>query len=93
MLVPEFYRVILFLFLCGITVPSFGTFGYFFMLDVVKFSKFTIAMLSFVGYICLMIGSAMYTKFFANKGIHKLFVISCLIGVVSAPFYLLFVTR
>jgi len=68
--------VILFLILSGITVPSFGTFGYYFMLDVVKLSKFTIAMLSVIGYVCLLIGSALFTTFFANMEIRRLYCLS-----------------
>lgn len=58
--IPVFHRVIIYLILGGILMPSFGSFGYYFMLDVVKVSKFTIAMLGVVGYICLMIGSSLY---------------------------------
>ena len=85
--IQEFYRVILFLILSGITVPSFGTFGYYFMLDVVKLSKFTIAMLSVIGYVCLLIGSALFTTFFANMEIRRLNCLSQIIGLAFFHFY------
>ena len=58
--IPIFYKVVLFLVLNGLLLPSFGSFGYYFMLDIVKISKFTIAMLGVLGYICLMIGSSVF---------------------------------
>ncbi len=91
--IPEFYRVILFLILSGLAVPSFGTFGYYFMLDVVKLSKFTIAMLSVLGYVCLLIGSALFTTFFSTLEIRRLYCFSCLISLAFAPLYMMFVTR
>jgi len=40
MLMPEIYQTIAFLLCCSFTGPSFGTFWYFYQLNVVKFSKF-----------------------------------------------------
>ena len=40
--VKEYYSLILFKILSALVVPSFGSFGYFFMLDVVQLSKFTL---------------------------------------------------
>lgn len=65
---PIFYRVLIFLALTG-TIPSFGTFGYYFMLDVVKLSKFTIALLNVLGYVSLMLGSALFNSVFNKKRI------------------------
>jgi hypothetical protein len=57
---PVFYRVIIFLALNALLIPSFGSFGYYFMLDIVLLSKFTIAMLGVLGYVCLLIGSYLF---------------------------------
>ena len=40
MVMPEIYLVILFFVLNGLVSPDFGDFGYYFMLNVVKISKF-----------------------------------------------------
>lgn len=74
-------------------MPSFGTFGYYFMLDVVKISKFTIAMLSVIGYICLMIGSSIYHKCFSKREFRQLMVYNTIIGLLFAPLNMLFVLR
>jgi glucose uptake protein GlcU len=77
----------------GILIPSFGSFGYYFVLDVVKISKFTIAMLGVVGYICLMIGSFLYHKYFTKTEFRRLMVYNTIIGLMFAPLNMLFVLR
>lgn len=91
--IPVFHRVIIYLVLGGLLVPSFGSFGYYFMLDVVKISKFTIAMLGVIGYICLMIGSSLYHQFFSRTEFRKLMVYNTIIGLMFAPLNMLFVLR
>lgn len=85
--------MIIYLVLGGLLVPSFGSFGYYFMLDVVKISKFTIAMLGVIGYICLMIGSSLYHQFFSKTEFRKLMVYNTIIGLMFAPLNMLFVLR
>ena len=55
--IPEFYSMILYLVITGLIVPSFGSFSYYFMLDVVGISKFAYSMLTVLGFICLLIGT------------------------------------
>ena len=43
-----YYSVILFLLISGLTVPSFSSFSYYFLLDEVQVSKFTYSMLAVV---------------------------------------------
>ena len=93
MQVPEYYSVILYLILTGIVVPSFSTFGYFFMLDVVELSKFTYSMLTVLGFFCLLIGSALYTKYFKEKEFRNLIIMEMVIGVIFAPFSYMFILR
>ena len=91
--VPEIYQVIMYLSLYGLVVPSFSSFGYFFMLDVVELSKFTYSMLTVLGFFCLLIGSALYTKYFKEKEFRTLIVMEMVIGLIFAPFAYLFVLR
>ena len=85
--------MILYLVLTGLVVPSFGAFGYFFMLDVVELSKFTYSMLTVLGFFCLLIGSALYTKYFKEKEFRNLIVMETIIGLLFAPFSYMFILR
>lgn len=89
---PVFRRVILFLLLNGLT-PTFGSFGYYFMLDVVGVSKFTIGMLGVLGYTSLMAGSALYQCGCHKKEFRTLGAYSVLLTLAFAPLNLLFVLR
>jgi len=93
MKIREFHRTILYIFISGVLVPSFGTFGYYFMLDVVMLSKFTIAMLGVLGFCCLLIGASMFQIFFKEKEIRTLFFYSFLVSLVFSPFQFMFVLR
>lgn len=55
--IKEFYSIILYLIFTGLVVPTFGSFGYYFMLDIVKLSKFTYSMLTVLGFFCLLVGT------------------------------------
>jgi len=90
---PIFYQVIIYLMLTGALVPSFGSFGYYFMLDVVEISKFTYSLLGLLGFICLGIGTAMYQKYFKHYELRTLVLIEALVGLIFAPFSFLFVLR
>jgi len=85
--------MIIYLFLYGLCVPSFSSFGYFFMLDVVELSKFTYSMLTVLGFFCLLIGSALYTKYFKEKEFRNLIIMEMVIGVIFAPFSYMFILR
>ena len=66
MKVKEFTSLICYLLIGGFIVPSFGSFGYYFLLDVVKISKFTYSMLTVVGFFCLFAGTQVFRKFFGG---------------------------
>lgn len=89
---PVFYRVIIYLLLTGL-IPSFGTFGYYFMLDVVQLSKFTIALLNVLGYVSLLCGTTLYNQYLSKNEFRTLCLINVLVGVAFAPMNLLFATR
>jgi len=91
--VPEIHCMIIYLFAYGLVVPSFSSFGYFFMLDVVELSKFTYSMLTVLGFFCLLIGSALYTKYFKEKEFRMLIICEMIIGLIFAPFSFMFIFR
>ena len=82
----EYYRVILYLTIGALCVPSFSQFGYYFMLDEVHLSKFTYSMLTVLAYICLMIGSVAYNRCFRETEYRKLIIIDALITIFFCPF-------
>jgi len=89
----EYYRVILYLVISALTVPSFSSFGYYFMLDEVKLSKFSYSMLGVLAFVCLLLGSQMYNKYFRETEYRKMIIIDTLITIVFAPFTFVFVCR
>lgn len=88
-----FYSVILYLIIGGLTVPSFSSFSYYFLLDEVHVSKFMYSMMTMVAYFCLMLGSIMYNRYFASTEYRKLILIDALIMIVLAPIQIVFVCR
>ena len=83
----------LYLFLYGLVVPSFSSFGYYFMLDVIKLSKFTYSMLTVLGFVCLFIGTSLYKAYFKEFEYRNLIVIEMIIGLIFAPFSYMFILR
>ena len=77
----------------AVVQPSFGSFGYYFMLDEVKLSKFTYSMLTVVAFVCLGFGSQLYNKYFRETEYRKLIVVDALISIVFAPMQFIFVCR
>ena len=88
-----FYSVILYLFISGLTVPSFSSFSYYFLLDEVHVTKFMYSMLAVVAYACLMIGSVLYNHCLTSTEYRKLILIDALITIVLAPIQFAFVCR
>ena len=85
--------MILYLIIGGFLVPNFGSFGYYFMLDVVKISKFTYSMLTVLGFFCLLIGTAIYKRYMRDKEYKYLIMMDALISIFLAPLSFIFVLR
>ena len=73
--------------------PSFGSFGYFFMLDVVGITKFAYSMLTVLGYFSLFVGTRLYDRFFKQLEYWRLIMCEGLVGLVLAPLTFIFVFR
>jgi hypothetical protein len=93
MKIPVIYRTIGFFLLSGLMVPTFSDINYYFVLNVVKFSKFTVSMLSIVGYISLLGGVIMYNKWFKHREIRILLKYSLILGFFSQIMNLGFILR
>lgn len=61
---PEIYRTLLYFLLCGALVPTFGDINYYFQINVINFSKFTISLLTLLSFVSLLGGTYIYNKYF-----------------------------
>ena len=93
MQVREYYQVIVYLLLTAFLVPSFSSFGYFFMLDVVEISPTTYSLLGVLGYFYLGISTMLYGKYFKNKEYSTLIKFDFFIGLLFAPLEFMFIFR
>lgn len=69
----------------GVLVPSFGSFGYYFMMDVVKVSKFAYSMLSVLGFCCLLVGTQLFKTYFKDYEPRTLILFDAALTFVLAP--------
>lgn len=47
-------------------MPSFGSFSYYFMVDVVGISNSTLSLLGVLGYACSFIGTQLFNSYFKH---------------------------
>jgi len=85
--------MILYIIIGGFLVPSFGSFGYYFMLDVVGISKFSYSMLTVLGFACLFLGTLIYKAYFRAAEYRSLIMMEALISIILAPISFIFVLR
>lgn len=93
MRIPQIYRAILFFLLNGLIVPSFGDFSYYFSINIVQFSKFTVSMLTLIGFITLLTGTMAYERWLKNYEVRKLLQWNLMIGTLGCFIQLIFATR
>ena len=91
--IRPFYCLILYLILTGLFVPSFSSFGYYFMLDVIKLSKFTYSMLTVLGFFCILVGTQLYNRYLKDKEYSSLVIWDALISIVMAPLTYILILR
>ncbi len=93
MRVPEYYSVIVYLTVTGFVVPSLGSFGYYFMMDVIGLSKFTYSMLTVLGFFGLLLGTQAYHKWFQEWEFRTLVFIEVAIDLFLAPIQFMLIFR
>ena len=91
--VPEYRNIIIYLLLQAFLMPSFGAYGYYFMLDVVKVSKFTFSALRVYEFVGLFIGVQFYRLFFTKYEVRTLLLIFTGIMIILAPINYIFARR
>ena len=89
----EYYSVIAFMLISGLVCPSFGMFGYYFMMDTLGISKFTYSLLTLLGFIGVICGTWMYHHYFHAYEFRTMMMIEVAIGLFLAPFSFVLVSR
>ena len=93
MQIPQIYKALLFFLFSGLIVPSFGDISYYFSLNVVHFSKFTVSLLTLLGFATLLTGTMAYERFLKNYEVRKLLEWNILIGSLGCFINLIFAMR
>ena len=91
--IPMINRAVLFFFLSGVIVPSFSEISYYFQLNVVMFSKFTISMLTLLSYITLLSGTMLYQRCFKDSEVRTMMKLNIIISFFAVFINLLFALR
>ena len=80
------YRVLAFIVLNGLLIPSFGSFSYYFLTEELKVSQFSYSMLALVAYASLMVGSVLYNACMTDIDLRKILLYGVLFRLALAPF-------
>lgn len=64
---PLLLKVLVYVLLKGILVPSFGSFWYYYETKIKHFSQFYIGMMSTLSYAALLVGSLLYQQIFSKQ--------------------------
>jgi hypothetical protein len=83
----------MFFLLCALFVPSFGDISYYFSLNIVHFSKFTVSMLTLLGFVTLLTGTMAYERWLKGYEVRKLMRWNIMIGIVGTMICLVFAMR
>ena len=79
----EIYQLVLFFILHATFNPRFDEFSYFFLLNVIQISKFTLAFLVLVSQVSHIVGATIYQKFFKDVETRKM----ALFAFISSSFF------
>ena len=90
--VREIHSIIIWMALYAL-LPNFGTFDYYFMLDVVGITQFQYSMISVLHYACMFVGSYIFRRWLKDFEIRTLTIAEVMICLFCAPFTIMFVTR
>ena len=93
MAMPEIYLVIAFFLLNGLLSPDFGDFSYYFMLNVIKLSKFQYSMLGVVGQVTSVFGTMYYEAYLKDLEVRKVLYWSTVMSVISSVSQYAFAVR
>ena len=77
-------KSLLFFILVGLLIPSFSDFLYFYMLEVAKFSKMTVAVLKMIAFGGIIFGSVLFNLILKKLPIVVLMLITCVIYCLTS---------
>lgn len=83
--IPEMHRSLLFFVLTAFTVPRFDDYLYYYKTGPAGFSQFTYSVLTLIGTACLLVGIAIYQKWFTKTETRTMMILSG-IFMISASF-------
>ena len=91
--IKEYYSLITYLLISGLVCPSFGMFGYYFLIDVLGLTNFTISMLTLLGFVGVIVGTFMYQRWFNEFEFRSMVLIETAFCALLMPFSLVLVFR
>ena len=91
--IKPYYRTILYLVITGLLVPSFGSFDYYFMIDVVGISDSTLSLLGVLGYACSLLSTQLFNSYFKDWEYQSLIKMNAVIELLLAPLSMIFILR
>lgn len=89
----EIYFLVIFFLAKGVITPSFEEFSYFFLLNVIKISKFVFSLLVLIGQICHIVGALIYKAWCRNIDTRWMIFFAMVIGVLSSFLAFVFAKR
>lgn len=81
---PEIYLVILYFVFSGLTSPDFSDFSYYFMLNVIKLSKFQYSMLGLIGSFTGVLGTIYFEKYLKDIEVRTLIYYATICSVIQS---------
>jgi MFS-type transporter involved in bile tolerance (Atg22 family) len=83
LMMPEILMVVMYYLLSGVVSPDFGDFGYYFMMNVCKISKFQYSMMGVISQVTGILGTIYYEKNLKDIEVRTMIYWSTWISVIS----------
>lgn len=86
----ELYTTVIFQTILGGVIPAFGSYLYYYQIDVTGFTQFEYSMLSLIGYATLISGSVAFNLFMKDKEFTTMMILACFVNFVGSVTTVLF---
>lgn len=90
---PQIYKTIIYVLLIGFLIPTFVNFMYYYNINVVGLSKFTISIMSAISYVVLFLAAIMFEKFLLKYEYRSLLTAAQYFGFFGAILGLVYTLR
>ena len=91
--IKAYYTTILYLVVCGLLVPDFDSFDYYFMIDVAGISASTIALMGVLGQVFSLLTTQLFNSYFKDWEYRWLIRLNAVVGLLIAPISMVFALR